>query len=272
MSKLKFLIYFLMIYFCSSCSRYYQVMETSSTNTTVENNAFVFENSEIKITYNFWEDGGVMNFILSNKTDSSIFIDWNKSHMIFNDISYEYWNDAEESEAFYTSYSTTSSSSFVDALSNFKLRNTYGNSISTTSQGKKSGVISSSKYKPKKILHIPPKSGILVSKFSLTKDPFFNCDFNMSKLNGKSPKSKSFQKNDSPLKFRNYLTYSNNETFLKTRTIDNEFYISQALFMKENVFFGKSITEKECDINGNKKNQTKSTYPFKKSNNFFIKL
>ncbi|MBK7958761.1 MAG: hypothetical protein IPK03_12045 [Bacteroidetes bacterium] len=99
-----------------SCASMYQVQETKSPDTKFENDAYVFENAEVKINYNFWALGGQVGFTITNKLDIPIYIDWNQSHLIFNGSSYEYWYDEEETKSAYRSSTISGQSSILTVL------------------------------------------------------------------------------------------------------------------------------------------------------------
>ena len=257
----------------TSCSTMYQVIETNSMDTKLEKDLYVFENYDIKISYNFWAEAGQVSFLLTNKLDSAIYIDWDKSHLIYNGISNEYWYDSEETNSFYSSTSSISSSTFGDAIVNLFGGTAYGKSMSRTSSSeKKVSMMASLKSKPKKTIQIPPKSSIIVSKFSISKSAFYNCDFNLKNTKLRTANTKTFGKDDSPLTFRNYITYYTKESFEKKKSIDNEFYISSISFMSEGLFFGKSSSRNDCDINGVKIYGNTYAKPYKKPNSFYLKL
>jgi len=270
---LQFLMMTSAITLMTSCSTMYQVLETSSTDTKLEKDSYLFENSDIKVSYNFWADAGQVSFLLTNKLDSAIYIDWDKSHLIYNGISYEYWYDSEETNSFYSSASSTTSSTFADAMVNIFGGTAYGNSTSTNSAyGRKVSMVASSKSKPKKTIQIPAKSSIIVSKFSISKSAFYNCDFNLNNTRLRTVNTKTFGKEDSPLTFRNYLTYSTKESFEKNKSIDNEFYISSISFMSESLFLGISSSRYDCGINGTKIFGSTYEKPYRKPNSFYLKL
>lgn len=272
--KINLTLFFqLTVFLLTSCSTIYQVLETSSPDAKLENDSYVYENSDLRLNYNFWASGGRISFLITNKTDDPIYLDWNKSHLIYNGISYEYWYDEEETNSFYSEASTASSNTFADEIVNIFGSSAYGNSKSTTSNhAQKVAVLASSKFKPKKVIQIPPKCAIKVTKFSISKSPYFNCDFNLSHTSSKTPITKNFTKNNSPLTFRNYLTYSSKESFDQNKTIDNEFYITTISFMNKNLFLGKSFKQNECDVNGTNIYAIYDSIPFEKPNSFYIKV
>ncbi len=268
--KLSYL-FIALLFFFTACTPVYQVFELSSNDIKPIDKSVVFENKDVKITYNFWSNGGQVYFKFTNKTDAELYIDWDKSHLIYNGISYEYWNDEEEINSFYASLSSNSSNTFSDASINI-----YGNSASgfssstSTSLGKKIAAMSTTKIKPKKVIYLPAKSSVVVSKFTINKSPFYNCDYNLKVMKSKSSKTVSFTKGNSPLEFRNQIVYSNDEKFNNKISVDNSFYISSISFMSQKSFKGKSYTEKECNIEGSKTDVLYNEYPFKKPNTFYI--
>jgi len=259
--------------FLTSSQSMYQVLELSSTDTKFQSKTNEFENSEVKVSYNFWSNGGLVYFKLTNKLDSSIFIDWNKSHLIYNGISYDYWFDTEETNSFYSSSSVTNSNSFADAVVNIFGNSGYGSGRSSSyTRSSKVSVMESSKTKPKRIIQIPPKSSVIISKFSISKTPFYDCNFNLNNSSRREVNSKNFTKEESPLEFRNYLTISKNEDFNNSIIIDNDFYISSISFMSEKLFLGKSSTKKDCDLAGHKILTPIKEKPYKKPNSFYVKI
>lgn len=261
----------------SSCSPIYQILETSSPDTKLEKESFVYENTDVKINFNFWSDGGTISFLIYNKLDKSIYIDWDKSHFIFNGISYEYWFDSEETKSFYSSTMYSNSVTFGSDATNIIIdrssaKTNTSSKQSTSSHRNTTSFGSSSKFKPKKVIQIPSKSGIFVSKFSITTNPYYNCDFNLKSIISSTEfKTKNFTKEDSPINFRNYITYSLLENFDSNKVIDNEFYVSSIRNMTVDAFQGKKENTQDCNFNGLKLNKIEYSYPYKKSNSFYIK-
>lgn len=257
----------------SSCTTMYQVFQVNAPDIKLEKNSYVFKNQDLSISYNFWEIGGTVSFVISNNLDSAIYIDWDKSHLIYNGISYEYWNDSEETSAVYSSASSTSTSTLTNTMANILGGGLYGSSNSRTStSGKKVSLLAASKSRSKRIIHVPPKSSIIVSKFSIRSTPFYDCNFNLKNTGVRSPNTRTFGKSETPVTFRNYLTYSIKENFEKIKTVDNEFYISSISFMTEKLFLGSTTKAKDCDINGKKLSGSGYTMPYQKPTAFYLKL
>jgi hypothetical protein len=253
----------------TSCTSTFQVFDVSSNDCQTVNNQIIFENNDIKVSYNFWKDGGKVFFTFTNKTDAEIYIDWGKSHLIYNGISYEYWNDIEETTSFYSSVSLGSSNSFSNAAVNIYGNSAYGVSNSSSSAiANKLSASSTTKIKAKRIIFLPSNSSVNISKFTITNSAYYDCDFNLKSKN----QSISFSKINSPLVFRNQIVYSKNEDFSKKISVDNSFYISSISFVKQKKFEGKTVSNTECSINGGKSTKVQFEYPYQKPNSFYQKI
>ncbi|GAB3960713.1 hypothetical protein GCM10028805_58520 [Spirosoma harenae] len=63
----------------TSCTNsFYHVSTLESEQVNLVDKDFVFENEHLKLVYNFWEEGGRMRFLVFNKTDQPLYIDWSK--------------------------------------------------------------------------------------------------------------------------------------------------------------------------------------------------
>ncbi len=69
------------------------VYETTSINCKSHYGSFVYESDTIKITYNFWENGGMLNFTIFNKLDKPFYINWGSSSFIYNGTKINCWAD-----------------------------------------------------------------------------------------------------------------------------------------------------------------------------------
>jgi hypothetical protein len=273
-AKLLLFSFVILSLFITSCNNsMYQVLETTAPKGKQENEGVVFESPDLKITYNLWVNSGRVEFFIYNKLNAPIYVNWDKSHLIYNGISNEYLLDGEQSSATFNSIATGtsrgSSNSFVNLLSGIG----YGSSNSAGSYvGRKAVTVASSTYKPKKIIQIPPKSAIVVSNFSISKSPYFDCDVNLKNTSLNKASTKTFNEETSPISIRNYLTYSTDQLLEKDIIIENNFYVSKVTFMSESMFRGKLEKNKGCDINGRTGTISEYAYPYKKSNAFYIQF
>lgn len=225
----------------ASCEQpYIQIIETKSTNTKIENDLYVYENEMLKITYEFWHDRGLMSFSVFNKLETPIYIDWSKSAVINNSAKLNYWFD----ESCFTSntYYGTHYYSGPVVAPGYSISEKVGVSNSALSQ----------KYE--KVSFIPPKSTYYRSQFHFWDNTFISFDQSKAEdvlCNEDGGKKKNtrvysieFDRNNSPLVFRNYLAVSKSEKGEDVTYIDNEFYITSAKAMYIGHALGKHIMKK----------------------------
>src|SRR5690606_24629018 len=220
----------LIVLFFYGCKSYVQVFETNGTNLEIENEFYVYENDSLKITYSFWTQKGLMTFAIFNKLDKPLYIDWKKSSYIDNSVKLNYWIDEEKKKSieYYGSY-------YYDGP---LLKPGYA--VSSTG-----GISVSSTVKVERITFIPPTSNYYRSQFYILPINFFKLDTktNYDEVPRKDKPKKStkvykatFTKEESPLVFRNFLTFSFSEDFESEFYVDNEFYIQQVLEMDRRHF------------------------------------
>jgi hypothetical protein len=100
----------------SSCNtKMYQVLETGSPELSEKSDSLIFENSDVKVSYDFWTNGGKVDFLIFNKLNAPIYVDWDKSHLIYNGVAYEYWYDSQQASSMISSTSTGSSNAWVNS-------------------------------------------------------------------------------------------------------------------------------------------------------------
>lgn len=63
----------------------YHVATVKSEQVKLIEKDFTVENEHLRTVYNLWEEGGRMRFLLFNKTDQPLYIDWSKSFFVRND-------------------------------------------------------------------------------------------------------------------------------------------------------------------------------------------
>lgn len=202
------------------CKSYVQVLGTSAPKVKVEDGLYVLENDSLKITYNFWTQRGLMSFAIYNKLDKPLYIDWKKSSYINNSVKLDYWveEEQEKSSEYYGSY-------YYDGP---LLRPGYA--VSNIG-----GVSASSTKRVERIAIIPPASNYYHTQFYILPKSFFKldtqADFKDVPRHDKPKKNtkvydQSYLKENSPLVFRNFLTFSFSEDFNKEFYFDNEFYVT----------------------------------------------
>ena len=248
--KTKILILLGLAFSLGSCSvkTIYQVVSTKSESL---NDEFVYENEDVKCSYDLWnpKSGAPYSFKIYNKSESPIFLDWSKSSFIVNGESYDYFNEMTVTE------------SRVAAKSNSNVFRNYQSTTATTSAVQLNATQS---YKQKKIQYIPSKS-FIECKLNSNKINIFNaCDYAL--LGTKNIKEFNFEEKNTPLIFRNHLSYSKSENSNNIEKIDNKFWVNKILIMNEKTFQGENIAYETCYKNVK---AYRNSYPHKNKNSFY---
>ena len=82
--------------FCmSSCSSYYySVLESNDTiGEKNEDKDFVIENDSVFISYCFYGENAPISITVYNKTDEPLFVDWQRSALIIDDVATSYYQE-----------------------------------------------------------------------------------------------------------------------------------------------------------------------------------
>ena len=270
---------------CSTA--YFQLYKTQSNDVITSDNGLIFEQPDIKVIYNFWDNFGNSTFLLYNKTDSTIYVDLSKSHLIINSIAYTYFRNRtftesasvslSASSAFTTYYINetskgdinNSSYRFGDYINSNKKSNFVSNSTGSyiTTGGKATNSKSFSVgYQEEKIICIPPKSGKIIDGYFLNKDLVRHCDLFIYP-SSKKQKTVSFDKENSPLTIKNVITYSYSEDNKNLKIVSNEFWIEEITNYLEDNFF--ELRKREyC---GEKSISSKRYFKFSSPDKFYLK-
>ena len=220
-----------------SCTFYVQLFETKS-DIPVKNELYVFENDTVQITYMFFAENGLMSFSIYNKTNSVFYIDWKKSSFIINSKSLKYWNDGENNNS-------------------AGIYHVYGYNPDTNNTSRQMyGFESFVATKHEKISFIPPKTNyyradffILPQKCYILKDFQSETDtVVLKKLGKESVKAfktiySSYSAGNSPLVFRNFLTFSFREDFKKEFSVDNKFYVNKVKVIPQKYYYSDADTK-----------------------------
>ena len=203
----------LMLFMSCISTSYFQIYQVERSNGSPADNSsdLTFEDSNCKIIYNIWSQGGKTGFTFENKTDSDIYIKLNKSHFILNGFAYDYYQNRT-----YTN-SKSSAVSASAAVNNLNITKSQVNGKSVTA-GLSSGY--SVSITEDSVLCIPSKSMKSISEFSLRNETILDCD--LSKYPQRI-ETKLFDAEKTPLSFSNRLTYELSGVVVR---VNNDFYVS----------------------------------------------
>ncbi len=216
----------------SSCMMTYKYMQiytaepvANATAAQKTDDGLVYENEDCIVNYHFWGEGGDAGFVFYNKTDKVIHIDLSQTFFEKNGVAYDY-------------YVPTTTTQTTSSISGLTLSVTSGVAISSTG-----ALVEASSTMNQAILSIPPKTKRVVSLYSIREDLFYDCDL---KAYPKQSVRLAYSVDNSPLTFANYITYSVGESE-NTRSIDNQFYISEIANYAEPYIITFVPKEKTCN-------------------------
>ena len=243
----------------SSCSvkTYYQIVDVKSTNLQKESKNYVYNDGVCKIVYNFWSNGGKVAFSIENLSDEIIYVDLANSFLIVNGWAYDYYKarnygvgksfqitqgksagkSAGISKGVSSGISASAAASGiwkggpldgyrgslsaqascqVSSLASYQVSSQISSSISE-------GLSSNLAIAEKPIVAIPPHSLKSFSEYIIMGDVIQDCSVRL-KVKKNQPEGLTLTESESPMKFRNYITYRM-EKSEETKVVSNDFYI-----------------------------------------------
>ena len=240
----KLLLLVLVAFLITSCTnKFARIYETKTiTDMTMDNGYYHFQNDTFSIHYSFWANKGVLSYTIYNKLNIPVYLDWKKSSFVKNNEKFDYWMDELNTNTLSYYRGNALSGVYYTGLDLIP--------ILTASSGRSSSVSKTKATKPERITFLAPKSQIFKAQFIIyNNEPKEMNGFITSSidnpLNAKKKidiKSVKFNLNNSPIFFRNFFTYSTSEKFETEAYIDNGFYVSRIVEMKQGQFFGKGVT------------------------------
>jgi hypothetical protein len=209
----------LIIIFLSSCSYQYLTIASDDTPTN-ENLEFVTETDSVRVTYNFHGHNGPVQITIYNKLAEGLVVDWKKSALIIGETPIAYYSPNLRVNGF------------------IKDSQWYNRSVDRTSS------FGATVYRDQAKEFIPPLSKILQSGYFVTNGKGFIVDSMKQKpveekitVNGMRTKIRkvNFDKSNSPVVFRSYLTFLAGSDESRVFTFSNSFYISQLVDSKSDM-------------------------------------
>ena len=257
---------------CASTT-FYQLYKTESDSVKLEKNELLFENEEIKVVFNLWDNYGNSGFLIFNKTDSNIYVDLNKSHLIINGIAETYFQNRTFSET--ASSSVITGNSHTSNSLNKNYSNHYGTSnfqsvttgTLTTSSSKSNTTLAkgfSVTYIEKDIEIIPSNSAKVINGYNLNNSLYRDCDI-FRYPSPKSVKTKKFAPENTPFIFENIISYGYSPNEIKE--IKCNFWVSEITNYPSTEFTERKYPE-YC---GDKSQISMNYFIYSRPNNFYIK-
>jgi len=258
----------LLLYSCSVPS-YYQVFKTQSKEKMLNvGNWLVYSDDNCTIFYNFWSDGGNVNFTILNHSDKNIYLNMKECFFIHNGYAYDYFKNRThtstkgvqvgESEQLGFIVGESESKTVSRAVSGVNFlgypiavakSNTATVGVARSASRSVSVAHSSSSsvsWKDPEIICIPPKAGKEISEFGKISSFLFRICGLPNYPTDQQTYSGIFSEAESPLVFCNMLAYYLGDSQDLIR-INNEFYVSEIKNLTEkNMIVGKWEYEEYC--------------------------
>jgi hypothetical protein len=204
--------------FFSSCTTFYYSAVRSFDNQIPQNEdgTFSVENNNISVTYLFGASDGRIVYEINNQSDDPIFVDWSRSVLIAEDYAVQYRSNNARIDGIARTFTTT-------------YRFTASDFVSSASHSDLTGQI----VFPQNELFIPPRSRVSHSPLALSS--VLNLDISSHLFERQSigigaitANVASFSEDNTPLKFRSYLTIINDRDGSQT-VFEDTFFVSEII-------------------------------------------
>lgn len=225
MKKYLYILFFPLLLSCSSTFFLSTLSSGSEDVEQVENGDFLIEKDSLWIAYCFNGESAPIQITVFNKSKTPLYVDWQKSALIINDLAFSYGDPNAEIGGVISGYTLEYAPILFNREGEF--------------QAGFSGGISLPKY----VSFIPPNTMISHKPLVINGINYENIpnkaytNMTMTKKNNESVSIKQiyFSEEDSPLKFKSYLTIYADKN--NPMTFEQEFYLS-------NLIKSKSLTPK----------------------------
>ncbi len=236
---------------CNTTTYFYQLVDIASDD--IKDNQS--SNQDLDVYFDFWGDGGSTTYVVHNKGEKTMYIKYDECQLIINGQARDLYDNSEYTNSNSTSIikgrsvskSASGAISGIGVLSG--LVEAYSRSASASaSVSKENTNTSSMTYSDKRVYILPPTSSRYIYGPDLQSYVTKDCDLAEYPSIKKSALGNGFSytNENSPLKFRVFITYAFNEQFSDKKTYTITGYVNRISNWNPNAFI---TTEKykECD-------------------------
>lgn len=236
---------------CSS-GYYYQVYTLNAEGLNEEQNYLADKKSDYTVLYNFWSENGTTAFILTNETDKDMYVVMPQTSFIRNGYVYDYYTEdivtTSVSSGIWASMGLSSSlqaafTSLDGKYWGLKEVSTLGNIARNIN------INSSRSHRMNPIILIPPHSSRSFSGFPINNNVYKECNNFEQNYPKQESKNISYDKETSPVSFRNRIAYSFDKDCKDVKYIEHHFFIQNLQNISSKVFF-KKIKVEDCEVYG----------------------
>lgn len=224
---MRYITYILLLGLTSCGYKYVQIIQTSPTNSNVvkedDYSFYCHDGDTLSITYLFWNERGVMAFVLENTSDNPIYIDWKKSSFIQGEYKFDYYT--ERNTTIDIDHQTLALFAANEYAVGAMFASKFGMSIRSV--------------KNERVTFIPPHSKVFKSfHHIMMKGKEFNLEkggvVQYSDGDKKVPAYvMEATESNSGIRFRNFITYSTTEEMKSENYLDDPFFVSKVVSISE---------------------------------------
>lgn len=228
----------------SGCVPQAQLITLRGSNVQPGPNGFMFDNDTLTLQYSFSAQRGQMTLSVSNKLTRPLYIDWKRSVLMIDKDQIPYWRDVSDVN--------------LSSGSNSRYSSVTGGTISKADQI--GFILPQTRIEKRQFVVVPTGS------LYLTGNPTIVEEKPLNPLLKKPVKVNvyNYGADESPLQFRNYLTFSTDKDFKTEFSVDTKFWASDVRILPLDQVTGLPVRE----YNG--------TYPttqtMKKTDRFYVPL
>lgn len=244
----------------SACTSqtYYQLVEVDTKSMVENGEGISSENKDVKVSYDFWANGGNGSFTVQNNTDKDIFIDLKRSHLIINGFAYTYYQNRNFSTPKVSILSSSTDDEIVKQRS-IKLPGVSDRKVPIQS----ADIVS---FNEERIICLPPHSSKLVHGFDLQNEIYRDCALYRFP-SSKQIVSSEFDYSTSPMTYKNRITYSFDESMTTVLNIENEFWAKKITNLPENNF----VTYESIKFCSDSSSYKTIAFPNEKPSSYYFK-
>jgi len=224
------------VFWSCSTQQYYQISQTtpvdqSTVKSDNDDKGYYYEDSNCRISYNFWSEKGNAAFTVTNLTDQVLYVVKDKCFFIKDGVSHDYFHGTEWVEPIVTGKTTAHT-------------------------------------KEQRLLGIAPHSSRTIGEYVIYPYIFVDCDLDRKPMSNK-PATMVFSPATTPVLFGNYITYKIGEKG-DEKSVTNMFYTSRVTnYRMTDIFYTEKM--EVCPNVSDIKMQQDSIMRFAPTTGYYIK-
>jgi hypothetical protein len=218
----------------------YQFATVSGNLTETARNEHVLENDTLIIKYVFGGANCPVTIYIQNKLGVPLYVDWKRSAVIVNNESFSYWNDVGAFQA--------TASGFQEQWTN-SVSISHGDITGEITRNEPVSFIPPASFKERTPVVLNPDFITLKGSKADHRDVF---TINQQPVSGLQYE---YLREDSPFRYRSYLTVSTDQDFKNSQVYESEFWISDLFqtFVSPRLFYQEAQNRNKFYISNKRK-------------------